>query len=393
MDWFNDILTTLVFVMVFLPSLFLFLELTFGLIHSNVRREEGEVKPYRIIIPAHNEAEIIKPTLAKLKAELGCLSHVVVIADNCTDDTADLAREQGAFVVERHHATLKGKGYALDAGIQAVSDSAPDTVVVFDADCEFTEGSCKQLILKSQRTDSVVQSLYLMKAPIQAPVKTRIAEFAWLVKNLVRPLGLSKFGINCQLQGSGMAFPWRVFEKVSFASGSIVEDLELGIKLNNLDENITFDVSSQVISFFPSSGQGSETQRMRWEHGHMASIAILPSAMLSALKRGRLKSCFTALDAMIPPTVLWLMLVVFTNLVTACLSIFLEIDSFLVAVLSLTLILLGLALAWLRYGLSIITPQDIASVIVYIFSKFDIYKKFLGNRQKDWVRTDRGNKS
>jgi cellulose synthase/poly-beta-1,6-N-acetylglucosamine synthase-like glycosyltransferase len=384
------VIIVLVGMIIFLPSLFLFFELCLGLVISGKPNREGDVQSYKILIPAHNEADIIVDTLVKLKIELGSLVNVVVIADNCSDNTASLVRSQGADVVERQHSTLKGKGYALDAGVQYVANSAPETVVVFDADCEFVEGGFRQLVLTSQQNDSVVQSLYLMKTPAAAQVTTRIAEFAWLVKNLVRPMGLAKLDINCQLQGSGMAFPWRIFEKVSFASGSIVEDLELGLKLNNIGERIIFDPLSQVNSFFPSSEQGSETQRTRWEHGHMASISILPRAIVELLKQGRLKGCFTALDAMIPPTVLWVMLVFVTSVFTGLAALFMTSYAFNMALFSLFLILTGLFLTWYRYGRNIIGVKDVFSIFAYVLSKFNIYKKFLGNRQKDWVRTDRG---
>lgn len=390
MDLLTSFLFIGVFVVFFLPSMFFCAELLLGLFKQKTNLLAGSLKPFKILIPAHNEAQIIEDTLVKLRQEIGTLEDVLVIADNCSDDTADLVKKLGASVLERQHETLKGKGYALDAGVQALNGSEIETIVVFDADCEFAEGSFKQLVLSSQARDEVVQSLYLMKSPDGAEVKTRIAEFAWLVKNLVRPLGLSKAGINCQLQGSGMAFPWRIFDQVSFASGSIVEDLELGLKLNDLGEKVGFTTSSTVLSYFPISEQGSETQRTRWEHGHMASISILPNAMWQALKAGRVKGFFTALDAMIPPTVLWIMMVTLITILTGITHLFLPNSAFFLALISFLALTACLGFSWLRYGRRIIGLSDIFSILVYALGKFNIYKKFLGNRQKDWVRTDRG---
>ena len=61
--------------------------------------------------------------------------------------------------------------------------------------------------------------------------RTRVREFAWRVKNWVRPLGLSSLGLPCQLMGTGMAFPWEVIADARLATGSLAEDLKLGLEL------------------------------------------------------------------------------------------------------------------------------------------------------------------
>lgn len=390
------LLGTFFFLIVFIPSIFLCFELLVGLyvrVEKNAITLDISLDRVFIIIPAHNEELIIGDTLKKLKSELGCLGNVVVVADNCSDMTATIANSLGAQVIERHDDIKRGKGYALDAGVKYVSSKSPEVVIVFDADCEFVTGSFVNLVNSCKRNDSVVQSEYLMLAPASSPVKTRVAEFAWLVKNKIRPQSLSLFNINCQLQGSGMAFPWRIFECVSFASGSIVEDLELGLKLNALSESVIFDSSSKVISYFPESEIGTQTQRTRWEHGHLTSMALLPRAMLAAISKGNIRSFLTALDAMIPPTVLWLLLV-FACLVASALITYIGVYfPFYLSAIAFGGISLCLFFSWLRYGREILPLRDFSAIFIYVFSKFNVYSSFLRSREKSWVRTERGKKN
>jgi cellulose synthase/poly-beta-1,6-N-acetylglucosamine synthase-like glycosyltransferase len=162
------------------------------------------------------------------RAQLGPEDRVLVVADNCSDATAEIAAANGAEVVVRNDAERRGKGYALDFGVRHLERSPPEVVVVVDADCELHPGSVDRLARSCAETKRPAQALDLMRAPAGAGLKVRIAEFAWVVKNQVRPLGCRRLGLPCQLMGTGMAFPWDVLREAPLASGHIVEDLRLG---------------------------------------------------------------------------------------------------------------------------------------------------------------------
>ncbi len=380
------------FILILVPCCLFSFQLILGsFVHTKDHRT-GKLESFKILMPAHNEALVINDVLTSLKSEIGSLSNVIVIADNCCDNTADIARKLGATVIERFNDQYKGKGYALDAGLTAISDALPQTIVVLDADCYCSGDSFSQLVLSSQQTDNVVQALYLMKSPDSASVTTRVAEFAWLVKNQIRATALTHLGINCQLQGSGMAFPSRVFDQVSFASGSIVEDLELGLKLTACNESIRLNIASKVISYFPTSTSGSQAQRTRWEHGHLASIRTLPQAAIHALFQKRIRALFSILDAMLPPTVLWTLIVASSCLLTALISITGYPTAFSFCLLSLVLILGGLSICWYTHGRTIITCKDTKDIISFFFNKINLYKSFISQRQQEWIKTDRGEK-
>src|ERR1700733_13845514 len=88
-----------------------------------------------VLVPAHNESAGLLPTLTDISAQLRAADRLLVIADNCTDDTASVAAMAGAVVVVRNEPDRKGKGYALACGLCHLREDPPDTVIVVDADC------------------------------------------------------------------------------------------------------------------------------------------------------------------------------------------------------------------------------------------------------------------
>lgn len=386
----NLLLGSIFLILPGLPSLLIFVEFLLGQKQLRARPDNsGARKPCTVLIPAHNEELVIEQTLLQLGEELSPGDRVVVIADNCTDRTVSICESLGVEALERCSVDERGKGFALDFGIQHISDQMPATVVILDADSEFEPGGLAVLVSRSQVCNAVVQAMYLMRAPSGAPIKIRLAEFAWLVKNRIRPAGLSRLGFGCHLQGSGMAFPARVFNKVSLASSSIVEDLELGLKLTALGCKIKFEPGAVVHSSFPTSADGAESQRTRWEHGHLGSMALLPRMMLAALKKRQFRAMGLYLDAGIPPTIMWLALVVLVTGVAGLLTLLSVTAPLYVSLFCLAGLLSGIALSWLCHGRALVKVTDLRGIIGFALGKFTIYKRFFSARQKEWVRTDR----
>lgn len=160
-----------------------------------------------VLVPAHNEERGISSTVLSIKRELSPDDHLVVIADNCTDKTAPVAGKAGAEVVVRNNACQRGKGFALEAGLRHILGQRPEVVVFVDADCQFSPGSVDQLARACVAVNAPVQCLYLMIADANSSTAARLAEFAWRIKNDLRPTGYARLGLPCQLFGSGMAIP------------------------------------------------------------------------------------------------------------------------------------------------------------------------------------------
>src|ERR1039458_8244765 len=172
-----------------------------------------------VIIPAHNESAGLLPTIQDIKTQLRTWDRLLVVADNCIDDTATVAAAAGAEVIERKEATRSGKGYALDFGLKHLSLDPPAIIIFIDADCRVEEGAIERLATTCMTTHRPVQALDLMTAPDESKINYRVAEFAWRVKNWVRPLGLNALNLPCQLMGTGMAFPWEIIRSANLSTG------------------------------------------------------------------------------------------------------------------------------------------------------------------------------
>jgi len=138
-----------------------------------------------------------------IKAQLRDGDRLVVVADNCSDRTGEIAEATGAEVVYRSDLTQRGKSFALDFGLRHLEMDPPDIVIIIDADCGLSEGVLDQLAVVSAALDRPVQASYEMDLPGgTVPRSMRVAAFAWRIRNFVRPLGLQKLGLSCQLMGT-----------------------------------------------------------------------------------------------------------------------------------------------------------------------------------------------
>lgn len=383
----------LFFLIVFLVSIFFTLQLLLGLRSDTSKPSVAafERKPCAILIPAHNEQAGIEKTIVSAQAQLKDGDIVLVVADNCSDSTADVSRSAGAMCIERQNKEFVGKGHALQHGIDHIKtlNGNFETVVVMDADCLFEENSLETLLQTSQTQDCVAQSLYLMKSPNKENIKLNISEFTWLIKNWVRPLGQKKLGISCHLQGSGMAFPMRILNNYSLASSSIVEDLELGLNIVKGGDKVVFVEKALVTSYFPENEEGLEIQRKRWEHGHLSIVAKMPKTMFAGLLKGNFKLFFQALDAAIPPTIMWVMFLGLVFFVTLIFGFVYNFAWALLYLASLSAFVISLMLCWIKYGQEILSTAQLKGLIPFILSKFGVYRSFVSNREKTWKRTKR----
>ena len=344
-----------------------------------------------ILIPAHNESAGLGLTLQSIKRQLAADDRLLVVADNCVDDTAAVALAAGAEVIVRNDATRTGKGFALDFGIKHLAADPPPVVIVIDADCEVAEAAIDELASACEKWQRPAQALNLMTAPDES-IQYHVAEFAWRVKNWVRPSGLSAFGLPCQLTGTGMAFPWELIGSLNLADGSTVEDLKFGLDLAQIGKPPVFCPSAKVTSQFPWTAEGKSSQRARWEEGHVRMIATaVPRLLYKAITLGKLGLFALTLDLLVPPLSLLVIVVTgmfaITGLAFAlgCSSTALSISW--VSLLALTV---AVSLAWAEYGRDVLPARRLPSIATYVFSKLPIYRRLLSrSSNQQWVRTDR----
>jgi cellulose synthase/poly-beta-1,6-N-acetylglucosamine synthase-like glycosyltransferase len=344
------------------------------------------------LVPAHNESTGLLSTLADIQSQLLPGDRLLVVADNCADDTAAVAVAGGAEVVERHDAAKRGKGYALDFGLRHLNSNPPEIVIMVDADSRLADGMIDRLAATCAVTRRPVQALYLMTAPEESQINNQVAEFAWRVKNWLRPLGLSAVKLPCQLVGTGMAFPWDVIRSVDLANGWLVEDLKLGLDLALAGHPPLFCPSACVISEFPSSVKGAEIQRKRWEHGHINTILnAVPRLLWRAIARRDWGLLALTLDLAVPPLSLLGMLVAAMFIAALFATLFrFSSAALVVSTANLLVFLLAAFLAWLKCGRDVLPPRAIWSIAPYVFGKLGLYRRILSRRtDAQWIRTDR----
>jgi len=344
-----------------------------------------------VLIPAHNEEAVLAATLATLQPQLDQNDVIVVVADNCSDSTAAIAKAAGCTVLERFDTSNRGKGFALAHGIDYLRAAPPQVVVIVDADCDVLPGTLAELKCAAMEYNKPVQSNYLLQAPAGASLPIKVSEFAVLVKNRVRCRGASVLGLPVPLLGSGMAFTWDDIAHIAIASGEIVEDMKLGIELACQEKGALYLDQARVVSQLPTTKEALQKQRERWEHGHLGMIQRLsPPLLRAAWERQSLAIFGFFLDLVIPPLSLLLALTVAIFCGFLVLGLVIDIGGAVNLIsLMFVLVLAAVLLVWLVAGRSILSASELAYLPKYVLSKFGIYAGFMKHKQTEWKRTDR----
>jgi cellulose synthase/poly-beta-1,6-N-acetylglucosamine synthase-like glycosyltransferase len=340
-----------------------------------------------VLVPAHDEESGIAATLTRVRAQLRPEDRLLVVADNCTDRTAAMARAAGAEAVERVDPTRRGKGFALDFGVRTLEADPPDVVVVIDADCLVQESAIDRLVGQVLRAGRPAQASYLLDPPAGEGIRSQLSAFAFRFKNLVRPLGLDRLGLPSLLTGTGMAFPWEVLRRAPLASGNIVEDMQLGLDLARAGHPPKFCAEARVGGLLPSGRDAARRQRTRWEHGHLRTLfAQVPWLLLSAVRQCRPDLLGLALELSVPPlsmlTLLWgAAVLLWCATRTPLPGALLASEAILAAAT-----LLG---SWFRFGRDCLPFTSLLAAPFYVLTKIPIYLAFVWKPERAWVRTTR----
>jgi cellulose synthase/poly-beta-1,6-N-acetylglucosamine synthase-like glycosyltransferase len=376
------------------PATVLFTQVLFSLPKNSPGFKPRPRPRLAVLVPAHDEESGIAATLSSVMPQLRSEDRLLVVADNCGDRTAAIARRMGAQVTERHDESRRGKGYALDHGVRTLKELAPpEVVVVIDADCQIEHGCIDALAALCAETHRPVQATYLMAPPRGNPSKlTSLAVLAWRMRNFVRPLGWGRLGFPCQLAGSGMAVPFDHLQTVELASGHIVEDLKLGIDLSLRGYPPIFCPEAGVSGRFPASREATKAQRTRWEHGSLTTtICATPALFVAIFQQRSFLLLGTLLDLWVPPLAL-LILMISGAMGTALVFYFatgLLMPTVLTSVTAMTATS-AILLTWIHHGRDILPFWYLALAPLYAAAKIPLYAKLLFAREKQWVRTKRG---
>lgn len=383
---------TLVLLPVAVADLVFLAEVLAGL--SRPRSRQGVVLAPRriaIVMPAHNEEQTLPRAAEMLGALRAASVRVLVVADNCSDATAETARSLGCEVAERVDPDLRGKGFALAFGRDRLAADPPDVAIVLDADCAMDVASVLRLAEAAASSGRAVQAAYLFRARPSEPPMVQISNFAIVVKNLVRQRGGRRLGAAALLNGTGMAFPWPLFATLELATADIVEDLALGVELVRRGAPPRFEEGAQVWSD-ASTGEGTATQRARWEAGFMATArALAPGLIAGGVSRGRWAELWMGLHLLVPP----LALLVAVNL--GLFALFFTLVAFglplLPAAVSGVLLIAvagAVVAAWAAEGRRYLSGSVALRLPLYVLWKLKLHGRLAAGRERaGWIRTER----
>jgi glycosyltransferase involved in cell wall biosynthesis len=273
---------------------------------------------FDIIVPAHDEEAGIAATISSLRAIRypRDLYRVVVVADNCHDRTAEVARRAGANVLVRDDAGHAGKGRALAYAFDRVIAEHRDAAVVIDADTLVSSNLLEAFDARLQSGAEVIQCDYAVRNP-DASWRTLLMAVALGSFHRLRSLGRDRLAVSCGLRGNGMCFATALLVDVHHEAFSIVEDLEYGLRLGETGHRVVYAPEAHVFGEMVTSEGASRSQRRRWEGGRARLRRHGWSLLSTALRRRDGVLLDLAFDVLVPP-LSTLVLVVALGAVASC---------------------------------------------------------------------------
>jgi 1,2-diacylglycerol 3-beta-glucosyltransferase len=346
---------------------------------------------FAILVPAHDEEAV----LGRLLGSLSAIDYprerfdVCVVADNCQDRTAEIARSLGARVYERFSENDRAKGFALRWLLERLRDDGRtyDAFVVLDADTVVAPNLLRAFDARLAAGSQVVQAYYsVLNAGDSAVAGLRFAALAAL--HYLRPLGRSAFELSSGLKGNGMCFAAPVLERFAWSWYTLAEDVEFHLALVSEGIRVDFAVETCVLADMPVTLAQAASQNDRWERGRLQlARGAVPRLLLAGVRKRSLLRIDAAVEQMIPP------LSVPFALGGATLVLAIGVSAWPAAILA-GLSLLGQIIYLLTALLLVRAPARtylaLGSAPIYVAWKLSLYARaMLGAKATAWVRTAR----
>lgn len=358
--------------------------------------ETEKNRKFAIVVPAHNEGKIIAKTIYSLSGLIYPKKNfeVFVVADNCTDNTAQVSRSLGTTVLERTNKDKTGKGYALRWAFDKIlaKNDAFDAIIVVDADSLISGNYLEVMNYYLEQGSRVIQSSDLV-LPNPGNWSIEATRIGFLLYNYVKPLGRKVLNFNMGLRGNGMCFSSEVLKEVPWKAWSLIEDVEYGLILQLNGEKIDFAPEATVLAQMPIEAKNAESQRSRWEIGRYEIIKNYTTKFLTKSIKKRSATYFDVFLDLITPPFVNMMLLVMAILSIAVLLWFFGLLS-LVSVLLWGLLLI-IGITYFLVGLYVSDAdknmyKSLLRVPHFILWKVKLYLSvFRKGSTKVWVRTKR----
>ena len=358
-----------------------------GMLRPRVRRalaaQTGDLA-IGIVVPAHNESgNIARAVRSLLKADRsGIRLTVVVVADNCSDNTAEVAAQAGARVLARFNDKERGKGYALDYAFRKLMQEDFDAFIVVDADSEISANFLTAIGDAFRGGADAAQCRYMVRNSGDS-VRTRLMNVALFGFNVLRPRGRDWLGLSAGIYGNGFALSANTLRAVPYTAASVVEDLEYHLALVRAGLRVQFVDSATVYGDMPVAGAGVKTQRARWEGGRLRMMVEKVPALTGEILEGRVRLAEPALDLLLLPLAFHVSLLLVALMAPQPLSA--------IALAGLGVVVLHLFAAIFVGAGTMKDVAVLATAPLYIVWKILLIPKLIATSRSGaaWVRTER----
>jgi len=350
-----------------------------------------------IVIPAHNEVSVIKATVDRLRA-IDYPSHLFsihIIADHCSDKTAEVARNAGAFVHERNEGPRSGKGAALSWVFQKVLEQEHcDAVVIFDADTRVAPEFLRVMDGRLAQGDQVIQGQHVISNPDQGwfPALTWAM---FLIDNRFQNLGRTNLGWSAKNMGDSICFRAEVLLQLGWGEG-LTEDYHLRHKLLLNGTRIVYEPAAIGYGEAPITWSRARAQRARWLRGtHDTSQQYLKHLIVKGLKRRNLAMLDGALQASFPSYSTLSLLVLMVLAIQVAINYFIQ-PIFFLTLIGAWVAMVVTLLIYPLVGLALERAPVRAYIAILLGPYFMLWRTWLalisrfGGKQVTWIRTEHG---
>ena len=227
---------------------------------------------FMMILPAHNESAVIGNLIESLQAldYPKELYDIYVIADNCTDNTAQIAKDLGAIVYERFDETKKTKGFAMQWFLnQKIKEDADyDAFCVFDADNVVDKNFLNAMNKKLCQGEEIVQGYRDIKNPSDSWISAGYALFYWMMNRFYH-LARYNLGLSPLINGTGFMVDFNLIKPTGWNTITLTEDIEFSLKNIAKGRKLGWATDAIVYDEQPTEFKQSWSQRSRWTVGHI----------------------------------------------------------------------------------------------------------------------------
>ncbi|HVJ49409.1 glycosyltransferase family 2 protein [Desulfitobacterium sp.] len=393
---FNMIMIPVQVIIVFM-TLYYFVLSMFGLFRRHEKKILTPGKSFALVVSAYNEEAVIGQLIENLlKLDYPReLYDVFVVADNCTDKTALIAKNAGAIVHQRFNAEKRGKGYALEWLFHRLfkRERQYDAVIIFDADNLVNQSFLIEMNSKLCQGDKIIQCYLDSKNPFDTWVTNAFSITFWLSNRMLQLARYNTGHLSNVLGGTGMCISTDVLKKIGWGATSLTEDLEFTMKALTYGIKTTWAHEAIVYDEKPLTFAQSWRQRKRWAQGQIdcAGRYLIP-LVIKAFRERKIMYFDAAVHLFQPALTLIATFFMFTNLISVVQPHYTHIFSVvmpwsgwqILSAFQLVYPIAALALdrlPWRAYFGLILYP-------VFIYSWIPIcFLGFINRKEKEWSHT------